>query len=296
MGISTYEARSIIACIDGSAHTQAVLDAAIWSAHELNAPIGLLHAHDKAAADLPNDLSGNIGFGSRESLLGELAKVDAMRNKLISEHGDVLLAEATNYVTERIQKDSDAPKTFKLHRHETLKDSISHLQSDVQLVILGQKGADEDTPNEHVGSQLETAIRSARQPVLVVTEQFTPPTSVLYAFDNRNNTLQGLDWLVKHPLFTDAHIHLVFVTEDTPENHDALQAASAKLKQRGLTVTPILIQGSAKRDLIRYQKEQGLDMLIMGAYGHSRLREFFMGSTTQELLQSNQNSILMLRF
>lgn len=296
MATSTYEPRSIIACIDGSEHTQAVLDAAIWGATELQAPIGLLHAHDKTSAGGPPDLSGNIGFGSRENLLEELAKVDAVRNKLISEHGEVLLAEAKSYLDEKLSEIENAPKTFKLHRHETLKDSIDHLQADVQMVILGQKGTDEDTPNEHVGSQLETAIRSAHQPVMVVTDKFTHPQSALYAFDNRSNTIQGLRWVAEHPMFTGMHIHIVYVAEDTDDNHETLRAAAAQLKQHGLTVTPILLQGSAKKDLIRYQKEQGLDMLIMGAYGHSRLREFFMGSTTQELLQNNQNSMLMMRF
>lgn len=291
MTTSTFEPNSIIACIDGSEHTQAVLDAAIWSANELHAPIGLLHARDQTVDDSPRDYSGNIGFSSRENLLDELAKIDAVRNKLISEHGSVLLNEAKTYVSEHCEH-----KIFKIHRHETLKDSISHLQADVQMVILGQKGTDEDTPNEHVGSQLETAIRSAHQPVMVVTEQFVPPKTALYAFDNRSNTTQGLQWLADHPMFTDTHIHIVYVAENNDANHETLRLAAVKLKRKGLTVTPILIEGNAKKDLIKYQKEHGLDMMIMGAYGHSRLHEFFMGSTTQTLLQNNQNSMLMLRF
>lgn len=294
MVTSTYEPRSIIACIDGSAHTQSVLDAAIWSAQEMHAPIGLLHAHDQTSTDSPSDLSGNIGFGSREALLGELAKVDAMRNKLISEHGDVLLNEAKHYVES--QMPTDALPTFKLHRHETLKDSIAHLQTDVQMVILGQKGTAEETLHEHIGSQLETAIRSAHQPVLVVTEQFSAPKTALYAYDNRSNTIQGLQWLAQQPLFRDVHIHLVYIADDTSANQETLRAAATKLKQNGLTVTAKLLQGNAKKDLTRYQQENTLDMMIMGAYGHSRLREFFMGSTTQTLLHDNQNSILMLRF
>lgn len=291
MVTSTYEPNSIIACIDGSSHTQAVLDAAVWVAGELHTPVGLLHAHDKVSTDKPHDLSGNIGFGSNESLLNALAKVDAQRNKLISEHGDILLSEAKAYVDERVER-----PVFKIHRHETLKDSISHLQADVQLVILGQKGADENTPNEHVGSQLETAIRSSHQPVLVVTENFKAPKSALFGFDNRSNAIQGLAWIAEHPLFTETHIHVVHIAEDTPQNHEKLRDSVVRLKQRGLTITPILLQGSAKKDLIRYQKEHNIDMLIMGAYGHSRLHEFFMGSTTQTLLQNNQNSILMMRF
>ena len=39
----------------------------------------------------------------------------------------------------------------------------------------------------------------------------------------------------------------------------------------------------------------GIDLTVMGAYGHSRLRRFFIGSHTTEMLSESRQALLMLR-
>ena len=51
----------------------------------------LLHVLDKEKYPASADLSGNIGLGSREHLLEELAMLDAQRAKLALEHGQHML-------------------------------------------------------------------------------------------------------------------------------------------------------------------------------------------------------------
>lgn len=291
MPTTTYAANSVIACIDGSVHTHAVLDAAIWSARQLNAPLGLLHAHDQVTCDDSHDYSGSIGFDSREHLLNELSQADADKNKLLREHGNLLLKEAKAYVKTRF-----SGEIFKLHRHETLKDSIAHLQDDVQLIILGQNSAKESESKKSIGKQLETTIRASHHPIYIVADQFKMPTSVLYAFDNRSTTKQGLKWLANHPMFSKVHFHVVMVAENNIENEEAIRRAGAKLKQHGLKVTTKLLVGNPKTDLKQYQTDEAIDMMIIGAYGHSRLHEFFTGSTTKVLLEQNQGNLFLLRF
>jgi len=64
----------IIACIDGSLATNTVCDYAAWFSDKLNSPLQLLHVIDKPKAKAPQDLSGAIGLGSRETLLNELVE------------------------------------------------------------------------------------------------------------------------------------------------------------------------------------------------------------------------------
>ena len=47
--------------------------------------------------------------------------------------------------------------------------------------------------------------------------------------------------------------------------------------------------------LIRYAGENTVVLIVMGAYGHSRLRQFFIGSHTSEMLQKTQQPLLILR-
>jgi nucleotide-binding universal stress UspA family protein len=49
------------------------------------------------------------------------------------------------------------------------------------------------------------------------------------------------------------------------------------------------------RDLLEHAKALGADLLVMGAYGHSRIWEFVAGGTTQELLEKTTIPVLMSR-
>ncbi|EKA31455.1 universal stress protein, partial [Pseudomonas aeruginosa] len=84
----------VTACIDGSASAPAVCDYAAWASQRLDAPLTFLHVLDQRQYPMSANLSGNIGLGSREHLLDELAALDEQRNKLALEQGLVMLAAA----------------------------------------------------------------------------------------------------------------------------------------------------------------------------------------------------------
>ncbi|WP_373217286.1 universal stress protein, partial [Parasutterella excrementihominis] len=44
-----------------------------------------------------------------------------------------------------------------------------------------------------------------------------------------------------------------------------------------------------------YQAEHGIDLLVMGAYGHSHIRQFLVGSTTTTMLRTSTLPVLLLR-
>jgi nucleotide-binding universal stress UspA family protein len=47
--------------------------------------------------------------------------------------------------------------------------------------------------------------------------------------------------------------------------------------------------------LHEYQQENDIDMLVMGAYGHSRMRSLVIGSTTTEMVRSCRLPVLLFR-
>ena len=51
------------------------------------------------------------------------------------------------------------------------------------------------------------------------------------------------------------------------------------------------VEGALKREL---RQGQG-DLLVMGAYGQSRLRELFLGSTTTAMVRTGKVPVLLFR-
>lgn len=61
----------------------------------------------------------------------------------------------------------------------------------------------------------------------------------------------------------------------------------------GLAETIVGQSGSSEERLIRLAQEEGADLVVTGAYGHSRLGEWIFGGVTRELLASSPICCLM---
>lgn len=280
----------VVACIDGSGAAVTVCDYAAWASQRLEAPLELLHVLDHSQSPAHSDLSGNIGLGSREHLLVELAELDEKRGRLLREQGKSLLEAAAR----RVRTDGvELPLTRQ--RHGELVDTLRELEGEIRLLVMGRQGEVSDSLARHVGSHLENVIRTLHRPILVTTGEFSLPRSLMLAFDNSPSTRKGLELLAESPLFAGLSIHLLMVGSDNEDARNALNAAQQHLQQAGLQVTTALRDGEVESVLLAYQRDENIDLIVMGAYGHSRIRQFLVGSTTTGMLRNTQCPLLLLR-
>ena len=279
----------VMACIDGSTQAAAVCDCAVWASQRLGAPLSLLHVLDQQRYPLSGDFSGIIGLGSREFLLEELASLDEKRNKLALEEGRMMLDAAR----QRAVKAGVEP-TLR-HRHGDLVESLRELEGDIRLLVIGKQGEDSGSEVQLIGSQLESVIRTMHRPILVTPADFKAPASAMLAFDASATSRKGVEMLIASPLLKGMPIHLVTVSSDTHEARAALDAARDKLADAGFEVHVAILEGEVEARLRDYQAEHAVELLVMGAYGHSRIRQFFVGSTTTNMLRSATTPLLLLR-
>lgn len=282
---------SIFACIDGSPVAASVCDYAAWAAAKLPAPITLLHVLDHQAYPVATDVSGNIGLGARDLLLDELAALDEKRNRIALEQGKLQLDAAR----QRVQQIDATLSVSQRQRHGNLVETLSELEDDIRAVVIGRRGESSSNAGSQVGSQLESIIRTLHRPVLIAPENFHTPRSALLAFDGSDTTRKGVKLLAASPLFADLKLHLVMVGNDTADSRAQLQWAVDQLCAVGRELQTAIRPGDIVPTLHAYQEDHDIDLMVMGAYGHSRLREFFVGSTTNTMLQSTTSALLLLR-
>lgn len=280
----------VIACIDGSRAAPAVCDYAAWCSLRMQAPLVLLHVLDKAEFPVESDLSGNIGFGARENLLNELSELDAQRNRVALEQGRVMLEEAA----ERAKADG-VPEPERRQRHGDLVETLLGLQDETRLLVMGKKGEKGAGRGEHIGSHVETVVRSVHRPVLVTTAEYKAPERIMVAFDGSPTTRKCVEMVAGSPLFKGLPCHVVMVGEDTAEARGQLEWAVQTLGQAGFEVPVHIEAGEVERVLCAYRKAQDIDVIVMGAYGHSRIRHLFVGSTTTRTVLNANVPVLLLR-
>ena len=280
--------KNIIACIDGSPMTLATCEASAWVASKINAPLILLHALDKTTRPVVSELSGQIGLGSQEELLNELAKLDEARSKVALKHGKQLLEEAAEWVMNK-----GITHVEQLQRHGSLLESLIDLENELRVLVIGKLGEEQDS-NKTIGSQLESVIRSIKSHTLVVNAPFSIPTSYLIAFDGSPTSEKLIEKAINTPLLLGLDCHLVMV-DDFAEKSAAFEKAAIKLKNAGLSVHEDILSGSVDDALLKYQKDHQIGMMVMGAYGHSTLRQFFLGSNTTKVLIKSEVPLLLIR-
>ncbi|VXC51043.1 conserved hypothetical protein [Pseudomonas sp. 8AS] len=279
----------VMACIDASLSAAAVSDYAAWASLRLQAPLTLLHVLDHQQYPQHNDFTGIIGLGNREQLLRELAELDLQRNRLALEQGRLVLQAAK----ERVARQGVGAPSLR-QRHGDLAQTLHELEGEIDLLVIGHRGEAGDSSGRLLGSHLASVIRTLHRPILVCPEHFQAPRNLLLAFDGSPSCRQGVELLAASPLCRGLPVHVLMVGSDSDEARSQLQWAEQQL-QGDQPVHLALRAGEVAATLHAYQREQAIDLLVMGAYGHSRLHQFLVGSTTTQLLRASSGPVLILR-
>ncbi len=283
--------KNIVACIDHSGAAGAVCDAGAWVSQRVDRPLLLLHVLDRSVYPTRTDLSGNLVVGEQHQLLEDLTELDAQRSRLALEQGKLQLEEARKRAREAgIQ----ALDTLQLHGH--FVETLAERQEDIRILVMGRHGEDHVSDIRQIGSNIENVIRSLSCRILIVPPDFTPPDRVLFAYDASPTARKVLYILARSPLFKGLPFHVLMVGADNEERRAHLDEARLELEQQGHgEVIPRIIEGDVEDTLMAYVRAQDIGVLIMGAYGHSRIRQFLVGSTTTRLLRQSEVPVLLMR-
>jgi nucleotide-binding universal stress UspA family protein len=282
----------LLACIDSSIYTNSVCDHLAWAALRRSASIELVHVLDRREIDpVSKDLSGMLGLGEQESLLAEFAELDEQRHRLARRRGQLLL----DFAARRL-RDAGVNETESHQRLGTVVDVVSERAEGVAMIVLGRQGESAEHSGKQLGSNLERIARAVHTPLLVVPSTYRPIERVLIAFDGGQTIRNAIERLAETSFLAGMHAHLLTVGQpDYHQRQEQLLAATTLLERSGATVSSAIQSGDAEHVIVENISDTASDLLVMGAYGHSRIRELIIGSTTSSLLRSSPVPVLMYR-
>lgn len=281
--------KTLIALVDGSKYSQSVCHYAAWIARRTGAKVKVYHVIGRREGADRQDLSGTIRLGARSSLLAELSELDARRAKLAQAQGRAILEDAQAIIA------AEGVEVETRLRQGDLVETVAAKEDSGNLIVIGKRGEAANFAKLHLGSNLERVVRSSHKPIFVANREFKPITRVLIAFDGRQSALKAVEFLAGNQLVSGLPVTLAYAGPPSAEIHNALERAKAELAQNGLTVELIVENGRPEPTLSRLIEEQAFDFLVMGAYGHSRIRSLLIGSTTSEMLRGCRIPILLIR-
>jgi nucleotide-binding universal stress UspA family protein len=281
----------LIALIDGSAYSESVLDHAAWVATTIGASVDVVHVIGRRdLSSTPVDFSGNLEVGAQSLLMDELAEHDAQRAKLAQQRGRLIVDNGVA----RLLAAGVGQVHAKL-RTGDIVDAVHELEADADLVLIGKRGEAADFAKLHLGSNLERVARISRKPVLVASRAFKPVKRFLIAFDAGESVMKAVNHIATGALFPGLDCTMIMVSKETPENRGTLESSANLLRNAGFAVEAIIEDGDPEKVIASHAEAEHIDLLVMGAYGHSRIRNFIIGSTTTEMIRSVKIPVMLFR-
>jgi nucleotide-binding universal stress UspA family protein len=281
----------LLVCTDGSLYAPSVYQHSAWAAARMSASIKVLHVldpHREVAQG--GDLTGAIGFNATAELTEEIVKLEEAQARVARLKGKAILEDA---VVQLAAAGITSVET--LQRHGTLVETLEELEPAGDLVVLGKRGEHCDFAKGHLGGELQRVIRTSVRPVLVASRAFKPIERFLIAYDGGPSVLKAVDFVLTNPLLKGLHCHLLRAGKVDDNARYYLEETAEKLRQADFHVTVAAEAGPPEEIIAGVVKSAAIDLLVMGAYGHSPIRQFILGSTTTTMVRTCQIPLLMFR-
>ncbi len=281
----------LIAFIDASVYSRSVCDHAAWIARRTGAAVELFHVLGRReTGNTPQNLSGNITLGARSALLAELSALDEERGRLAQKRGRAILEDG-----EAVLRQGGAGTVATRLRIGDIVETATAFEGEADMVMIGKRGEAADFAKLHLGSNLERVARAIQKPLFVASRGYREPARFMIAYDGGISAMKAVDHVARSPLFAGLACHLVTVGPDNAETRRSLDGAKALLAAGGYEVTAEILQGQPEAALSAAVEQREIHLLVMGAYGHSRIRSLIIGSTTSEVVRQCKIPIVLFR-
>jgi nucleotide-binding universal stress UspA family protein len=278
--------KSILLGTDGSPAAEVAADYAIWFAQQLGARLRVLYITDIRLLEGPwmSDLSGAVGAQPYVALVPQIQKFQRDKAAMI-------LAAAKKHCD-----DAHVPCET---AHETggLVQVLLDYERRADLVVLGQRGEHAQWSSGMLGSSVERMVRASIKPCLVTPEKFQPIRHLLVAHDGSTESGKALHAGIDLAMTLRAQVTIITVCQSETEEsaskvlNDALQLAQG----HGLKPHAQLVHGNAEAEILNHCEKIGATLIVMGAYGHTRIRELILGSTTSHVMRKAPVPVLLVR-
>jgi nucleotide-binding universal stress UspA family protein len=159
------------------------------------------------------------------------------------------------------------------------------------LLLVGHAAGD-DTGNE---SLLHRILRHSPRPAIVFPKQPAAGDEVVVAYDGSYQAARTLATLAYSGLAAGRAVHVVTCHADALQAEDIALAACRFLARHGIAASPETARAgkSPGEDLLTLASRHSAGLLVMGAFGKSAVREFFLGSVTRHVLRHLPAPVLL---
>lgn len=268
-------ARSILIGLDGSPYSSNAVELAIrWGKQHGAFLVGLGIVDEPGIREATAVPVGGAYFKSH----ADQARLDQARHKVEQFLEQFALRCSEAQIAHKVLEDTGVPYERILLEAQRY-----------DLILLGQQTYFHFATQDDACETLKSVLKSSPRPVITVPEKRHEGQSVVIAYDGSLQAARALQGLEASGLCGNDPVYVVTIGEDHLEAARIAERAIDFLTFHEIRAEQRIISpghGIAETMLEQAEKLQAR-LLVMGAYGHSSLREFFLGSITRTMLKQS---------
>jgi nucleotide-binding universal stress UspA family protein len=276
--------KNILIPLDGSEHSNAALDYAIWMTEQFDGMLLGQHIIDSVALEgsFFHDVSGSLGF---EPYLDFSTKM----REILEERGKGILSE----FAQRCQSKGIKHQTFL--DMGIIANEICERAKVADLVVIGHRGVNEEFTTGLLGTTTESITRKCPRPIFVSTKQFKTIQKPLLAYDGSQRASSAMESAAEFCTVLKLPLTVLSIAKEAKIAEETVLKAKSYLGSYAIPVTYETGRGYPEQKIIEYLSSFGYDLLFIGAYGHRRIIHMVLGSTTEYVLRNSPCPVFLNR-
>lgn len=260
--------KSILVGLNGTQYSKSAVEQSLQLATVLQAKLIGIGVVDRAQVCPPEAVPLGAGEFKRER--------DAKMLQAAQDRIDLLLRE----FEEQCRAAGVAVQTRKLEGEPANVLCLEAQRAD--LLVVGKKHT-RDEEGDTSPATLQAILHQSPRPVLCVPTVVDQSRPILIAYDGSLPVARAVQLFIASGLSANRVVHLLSIGDRAAAIAEPCQQL---LVSHGIHVEPHLAQGTHPADLILELAERlDVGLIVMGAYGQPRFREFFFGSVTKTILK-----------
>jgi len=276
--------KNVLVAIDGSEHSRSAIEHALWIAERLGASVTALHVIDIVSIEgsFLHDISGSLGF---EPYLDFSSKM----REVLEERGKAMLSEFS-------ERAADTGV-----RCETIMDvgvianEICERARTSDLAVIGHRGINEKFSTGLLGGTAESVTRKCPKPLLVCPMEWKGVKKPLLAYDGSPRSASAMQAAAEFCVSLTLPLAVLHVARDEASGARIIEEAKRYLASYPLQTSFSCLSGGAPEQIVAAIRSEARDLLFIGAYGHSRIVEMVLGSTTEYVLRNAPCPVFLTR-
>jgi nucleotide-binding universal stress UspA family protein len=278
--------QNILIPTDGSDYGKTAIDYGIHIARKLNAQLIGVHVVDILLIRGPvfTDISGSVGLPPYQELLPAIeSDLEAKADSILKDFRKQCEAGGVHPETMKVTGIID----------ETI---IEQGKKCCDWILLAQRGEHFHIDGGAIlGTTAQSVVRRSGKPVFVTPKQFREINNMAVAYDGSAPAHKALKLASELSARTGWPLSVVIIATDRSVGEKISKQAEEFLSSFKINGATLILQGKEDKELLEFVRKETVDLLVMGAFGHNRLRELLVGSTTSSVIRKSPIPVLLTR-